>query len=178
MKPIFSFMLLYALCVTLGNCSESNHNLALVTDTDTTLAASALSSSIVSLPQADVHRKLATTVVLSSRTYSLMSNADVEASGICHGIDTYVNLDIGYSLAPDNADSQALIAAHGWGGNLVIVAGGNAYFSLNYALGPPGSFASAAYLMQIGNTYSVSACPIQILLVIHTLFSLLVLVKY
>jgi hypothetical protein len=117
-------------------------------------------------PSPEFHRKLIimTEVYYNGKTYSLLSRAESEnALDICQSV--YLPLEPGYALAPDDADSIAVIATHNWNAQLVVVASGNAYNTANY--GVPGILYGSGYLLTTGVTYRPNICTGQILQVIY-----------
>jgi hypothetical protein len=106
-------------------------------------------------------------IIYNGKTYSLLSHA--APGSTAHNCQTgYLPLDAGYVIAPDDADSIAVIAAHGWDTEGVVVASGNVYLTTNY--GTPGSYAGGGNLLTSGSTYKPGICIMQILQVCSTIF--------
>jgi hypothetical protein len=173
-------VLVRALCVCVAVClgpAAAHSTRVNVTTTTTsrgtsTAAAAAPAShghdgggGVPQQPSPEFHRKLATQVIYNGKTYSLLSHAapDITAN-ICQ--DVYLPLDAGYVIAPDNADSMAVIAAHGWSTHAVIVASGLSYHPNN-----GGSHTVTTSIISIiGSTYKPDTCAsysFQILQVIY-----------
>ena len=75
--------------------------------------------------------------------------------------DNYLPLPAGWVLAPNDATSIAVIAAHGWSTDCAVLADGTAWMSANS--GGLGSPTSRHYLATSGGTYTVTACTRRVL---------------
>jgi hypothetical protein len=107
----------------------------------------------------------ASEVVYNGKTYSVLSHVSPEGTvNTCQ--DLYLPLDSGYVIAPDDADSIAVITAYPWSTDVVIVASGNGYNGANYAI--PGDLYQTSLLSTSGSTYKAVSCSMQILQVIYT----------
>jgi hypothetical protein len=106
-----------------------------------------------------------TSVIYNGKTYSLLSHGAADSTTqACQSV--FLSLDSGYVIAPDDADSKAVITAHPWNTAVVIVASGIGYNSANY--GTPGGLFGAGLLSTSGSTYKAGSCSMQILQVIYT----------
>ena len=77
------------------------------------------------------------------------------------GEPNYLPLPPGYALAPPDADTIAVIAAHGWSTACAVAADGASWVSANpWGLGCPGS---GNYLASSGGSHTVTACPMRVL---------------
>jgi hypothetical protein len=100
-------------------------------------------------------------VIYNGKTYSLLSHlAPDGTSYTCQ--EVYLPLDAGYVLAPDDADSIAVIAAHSWSTHAVVVASGNGYYTAIYGTSA-GSLQGGGWLQTSGSTYKATGCNVQIL---------------
>jgi hypothetical protein len=104
-------------------------------------------------------------VVYNGKTYSVLSHVSaVSTLSACQV--GYLPLDAGYVIAPDDADSKAVITAYPWNTAAVIVGTGNAYKGANFATA--GTLFGSGYLHKRGSGYKTSLCTAQILQVIYT----------
>ena len=74
----------------------------------------------------------------------------------------YLPLPPGYALAPPDADTIAVIAAHGWSTDCAVTAGGDAWVSGNqgsYAGGRCGSYNNLA---SSGGSHTVTSCGLNL----------------
>ena len=93
--------------------------------------------------------------------YSTLADVAVDTSGSqCQS--SYITLPTGWAIAPDNVDSKAVIAAHQWSTNLLVVSSGYAYMSA-YSDRMTQLYGSS-YLNQTGVQYKVRGCNSQILI--------------
>jgi len=74
----------------------------------------------------------------------------------------YLPLPPGYELAPNDADSVAVIAAHGWSTQCAVLADGTAWYSAGIVAGMSCGSATGN-LATSGDTYTVTSCPMQAL---------------
>jgi hypothetical protein len=169
-------LLVRALCVCVAVClgpATAHSTRVNVTTTTTTggkapAPAPALSTShggggVPQQSPPEFHRKLANAyeVIYNGKTYSLLSHAAPDSTSMtCQS--AYLPLDAGYVIAPDNADSIAVIAAHRWSTTAVVVASGNGYYTANSGTSA-GSFDGSGWLQTSGSTYKATGCNVQIL---------------
>ena len=95
--------------------------------------------------------------------YSTLADVAVDSSQLLCQTD-YITLPDNWVIAPDNADSIAVIAAHYWSTHCVVVVSGTSYCGLQYGSGSGGSCGSGLLLSQGGAQYAVSSCTRQILI--------------
>ena len=97
-------------------------------------------------------------MIYNNKTYAVLSHADPNGAGsACQS--GYMSVEPGFVLAPQDADSLAVIAAHKWSTTVVILANGVSYFSKSNAL-----YSNGANKLRVdGSTYDTSVCPGQIL---------------
>ena len=69
----------------------------------------------------------------------------------------YLPLPAGWVLAPNDATSIAVVAAHGWSTYCPVLADGTARYSAN-AGGYAGDSCASDYLVTSGGTYTVTTC--------------------
>eukprot|EP01045_Picozoa_sp_COSAG04_P006354 COSAG04_NODE_310_length_17225_cov_12.768014_12_plen_520_part_00 len=82
-------------------------------------------------------------------------------SHICHTYEppNYLPLPLGYALAPPDADTIAVIAAHGWSAECAVAADGAAWYSANNNYYTPGGrCGSSNRLASSGGSYTVTHC--------------------
>ena len=71
-------------------------------------------------------------VVHNGTAYRTLDDAPPEGgSSGCQGPSNYLPLPPGYALVPPNADTIAVIAAHGWSTSCAVTADGAAWVSAN-----------------------------------------------
>lgn len=105
-----------------------------------------------------------TSVVYNGNTYSTLSGVAVDSSTDNACQSGYIAIPSGWSLAPNNAASIAVIAAHQWSTCAMVTADGTTYWTANN--GPtPGSLLRIGGYVQSGNTYAVSQCYLEILII-------------
>eukprot|EP01045_Picozoa_sp_COSAG04_P023581 COSAG04_NODE_2824_length_3532_cov_1.608506_5_plen_145_part_00 len=78
----------------------------------------------------------------------------------------YLPLPAGWVLAPNDATSIAVVAAHGWSTYCAVLADGTAWVSANDWSGvSPGDscFSGTNYLATSGGTYTVTSCGSRVL---------------
>ena len=83
----------------------------------------------------------------------------------------YLPLPPGYELAPNDADSVAVIAAHGWSTTCVVLADGSAWRSANHGRAGEACALSSANSLVVGSAasaggvvgYSVTRCNLRVL---------------
>ena len=68
----------------------------------------------------------------------------------------YLPLPAGWVLAPNDATSIAVVAAHGWSTACAVLADGTAWYSANWH--PGASCGSGNSLATSGGTYTVTGC--------------------
>ena len=73
----------------------------------------------------------------------------------------YLPLPAGWVLAPNDATSIAVVAAHGWGTFCAVLADGTAWESGNSMA--PGVHCGSDRLATSGGTYTVTACNLRVL---------------
>ena len=73
--------------------------------------------------------------------------------------DNYLPLPAGWVLAPNDATSIAVVAAHGWSTGCAVLADGSSWASGNN--GSPGGNCGSGYLATSGGTYTVTDCPLR-----------------
>eukprot|EP01045_Picozoa_sp_COSAG04_P015899 COSAG04_NODE_1290_length_7359_cov_33.592837_3_plen_450_part_00 len=87
------------------------------------------------------------------------------SSGRCRTYEygpNYLPLPPGYALAPPDADTIAVIAAHGWSTSCAVTAGGTAWRSANF--GNAGDrYGLANYLASSGGSHTVTTCNRRVL---------------
>ena len=71
------------------------------------------------------------------------------------GNDNYLPLPAGGVLAPNDATSIAVVAAHGWSTNCVVLADGTGWVSANLNAG---AYCGGGFLATSGGTYTVTRC--------------------
>jgi hypothetical protein len=104
------------------------------------------------------------TVVYNGKTYSVLSHVAADGTGSdCQA--GFLSVDAGYAIAPDNADSIAVIAAHTWSTDVVIVASGNGYRAVNFPTA--GALHASDLLLTSGSMYMPGSCNMQVLQVIY-----------
>lgn len=95
--------------------------------------------------------------------YSLLSNHLVD------GFDSYcqdncTELPENWAVAPDNADSIAVISAHYWSTNVVVVANGKGYWGLRETPGfAPGELLGEDMLFTDGTMYAPIDCNFKVM---------------
>jgi hypothetical protein len=100
------------------------------------------------------------TVVYNGNTYSTLADVAVGGTGSsCQ--NNYLALPSGWSIAPDNVDSQTVIHMYPWNCDVVVVASGNSYGASRFTEG----LWNAKMLYQSGSTYAAGACTLQILII-------------
>ena len=86
---------------------------------------------------------------------------DGRDSGYCswsnRGEPNYLPLPPGYALAPPDADTIAVIAAHGWSTDCAVTADGAAWWSANNGY-VPGDRCGSDDLASSGGSHTVTAC--------------------
>ena len=78
----------------------------------------------------------------------------------------YLPLPPGYALAPPDADTIAVIAAHGWGTECAVTADGAAWYSGNWGPGNrerAGDRFGSNRLVSSGGSHTVRSCPYRVL---------------
>ncbi len=71
----------------------------------------------------------------------------------------YLPLPAGWVLAPNDATSIAVVAAHGWGTGCAVLADGTAWITPAYSDGSyAGNSCSSGELATSGGTYTVTGC--------------------
>ena len=75
----------------------------------------------------------------------------------------YLPLPAGWVLAPNDATSIAVVAAHGWSTNCPVLADGTARTSANWGSSAGDSCGSNSYLATSGGTYTVTDCNKRVL---------------
>ena len=89
-------------------------------------------------------------------TWRTLDGADPQGTdGGCQGTSNYLPLPPGYALAPPNADTIAVITAHGWSTGCAVAAGGGAWGSANYYRAGD-RCGSGNYLASSGGSHTVS----------------------
>ena len=102
-------------------------------------------------------------VSYNGRIYSTLSDVPVDGGDqLCQ--NGYISLPSGYTVAPDNADSIAVIAAHTWSTDVVIVASGNAYGVSRFSNGT--QYGSGGLLSQNGSSYLSNLCFGEVLIML------------
>eukprot|EP00285_Hemiselmis_virescens_P011749 CAMPEP_0173393108 /NCGR_PEP_ID=MMETSP1356-20130122/21915_1 /TAXON_ID=77927 ORGANISM="Hemiselmis virescens, Strain PCC157" /NCGR_SAMPLE_ID=MMETSP1356 /ASSEMBLY_ACC=CAM_ASM_000847 /LENGTH=1129 /DNA_ID=CAMNT_0014351075 /DNA_START=21 /DNA_END=3410 /DNA_ORIENTATION=+ len=82
---------------------------------------------------------------------------------VAHCQRSYVALPSGWSIAPNDANSKAVIAAHPWGTHVVFVRDGTSYHASRYP--PPGNtFRLHRQILKSGNSYRPPFCHARILI--------------
>ena len=71
--------------------------------------------------------------------------------------DNYLPLPPGYALAPPDADTIAVIAAHGWSTYCAVAADGWSWYSGS------GDRCSSSVLASSGGSHTVTSCPRRVL---------------
>ena len=79
----------------------------------------------------------------------------------CANTPNYLSLPAGWVLAPNDATSIAVVAAHTWSTYCAVLADGTAWNSANYA--PAGGSCSWGMLATSGGTYTVRYCDRRVL---------------
>ncbi len=76
----------------------------------------------------------------------------------------YLPLPAGWVLAPNDATSIAVVAAHGWGTGCAVLADGTAWITPAYSDGSyAGNSCSSGELATSGGTYTVVSCNLRVL---------------
>ena len=75
----------------------------------------------------------------------------------------YLPLPPGYALAPPDADTIAVIAAHGWSTACAVTADGAAWRSANQGSSAGGRCGSGNYLASSGGSHTVTGCFLRVL---------------
>ena len=75
--------------------------------------------------------------------------------------DNYLPLPAGWVLAPNDATSIAVVAAHGWSTGCAVLADGSSWGSGNN--GSPGGSCASDRLATSGGTYTVTHCRYRVL---------------
>jgi hypothetical protein len=102
------------------------------------------------------------TVLYGGYLYATLANEVVEGTcGATCQSGVFIDLPAGWSVAPDNADSVAVIAAHTWNTHVLVVDTGNSYGGLCYT---KGGFFNANMLSQSGTSYKVNSCSLHVLI--------------
>ena len=84
----------------------------------------------------------------------------------CQRSNNYLPLPAGWVLAPNDATSIAVVAAHGWSTYCPVLADGTSWGSANAAgtsWGSPGGSCGSDRLATSGGTYTVTACRQRVL---------------
>ena len=81
----------------------------------------------------------------------------------CQGYDNYLPLPAGWVLAPNDATSIAVVAAHGWSTACPVLADGTSWYSANGGAGAGDSCLSGNRLATSGGTYTVTVCRLRVL---------------
>lgn len=101
-------------------------------------------------------------IVYNGKTYSTLTHVKPDGTdSLCQ--NDYYELSPGYMLAPHDADSIAVIKAHSWSTNFVILSDGSAYYTSVHDTLNAGTLWSSDQLASEGNLYGVSMCDAQIL---------------
>ena len=82
------------------------------------------------------------------------------------GQDNYLPLPAGWVLAPNDATSIAVVAAHGWSTNCPVLADGTSWRSGNFADSlsyTPGDSCGSGKLATSRGTYTVTGCARRVL---------------
>ena len=82
-----------------------------------------------------------------------------------NGEPNYLPLPPGYALAPPDADTIAVIAAHGWSTGCVVTADGGSWGSANSRThyGTPGGRCGSNQLASSGDSHTVRYCSKRVL---------------
>lgn len=100
-------------------------------------------------------------VVHNGKVYSLLTHVPPDST-LLYCQEVFLPVEDGFQIAPDDEDSRTVIGGHKWGTQMVVLANGNAYFTLN--LGSPGSLWGSGQLLQDGpNFFKPLNCHLQIL---------------
>ena len=101
---------------------------------------------------------------MSYNGYYYSTLADVVPSGLAGATcqSGYKSVPFGWELAPDVAESKAVIAAYTWSTHVLVLSGGYSYNGAGYST--PGGLFSYSSLYTSGTTYAVSGCSLQILI--------------
>ena len=88
---------------------------------------------------------------------------EYRSDGYCttRGDDNYLPLPAGWVLAPNDATSIAVVAAHGWSTHCAVLADGTTWYSANY--NPGDQCGSSLRLATSGGTYTVTGCRLRVL---------------
>ena len=87
---------------------------------------------------------------------------DVDSDWECTGGgNNYLPLPAGWVLAPNDATSIAVVAAHGWSTGCAVLADGTAWYSANW--GTAGDSCGSNSLATSGGTYTVTNCYSRVL---------------
>eukprot|EP01045_Picozoa_sp_COSAG04_P015137 COSAG04_NODE_1177_length_7916_cov_13.807599_6_plen_730_part_00 len=107
-------------------------------------------------------------VVYNGTAYRTLDDAPPEGpydhgdpNSSCQGTSNYLPLPPGYALAPPDADTIAVIAAHGWSTYGIVTADGGSWYS-----GSGRSFsggASSYWLASSGGSHTVTTCNFRVL---------------
>lgn len=107
------------------------------------------------------HRRLLSEyVIYNQQVYALLTHLNPDGTDmLCQSnqVFNYLPVEYGFVLAPDDANSVAVIQAHKWSTNSVVVASGVSYKTLT------GEYYASGQLLTSSNMYSVASCPQQIL---------------
>ena len=124
-------------------------------------AAGSFSSSSISSSPATV---LSNVVSYNGRSYAALDGASPwDSSQQCQS--GYIALPPGWSIAPDNADSIAVISSYRWGTHRMVLSDGASYWTLNTYTGQFGG--SNMLTQRFWNgvvTFGVNGCNFRILI--------------
>ena len=94
-------------------------------------------------------------------------NRGCQADSDGWGSTNFLPVPPGYVLAPNDADTLAVIAAHSWSTHCAVLADGTAWWATNQLSGyPAGSDCyndQGPFLVNEGGTYTVAWCTMRVL---------------
>ena len=108
-------------------------------------------------------------VVYNGAAYRTLDDAPPEGgeggapNAGCQGRSSYLPLPPGYALAPPDADTIAVIAAHGWSTRCAVAADGGAWCSANEGSSAGNRCNRGNYLASSGGSHTVMGCHRRVL---------------
>ena len=98
-------------------------------------------------------------VVYNGTAYRTLDDAPPEGGQYgCQGTSNYLPLPPGYALAPPDADTIAVIAAHGWSTSCAVTADGAAWYSASQRSYAGDRCGSGNFLASSGGSHTVTDC--------------------
>ena len=98
--------------------------------------------------------------------YRTLDGTDPERTTVgCQGSSNYLALPPAFTVAPNDADSIAVTAAHAWGTHVLVVADGAGFWTSQGSTGetPGGRFRTGERLLSSDGRYTVGSCSMRVL---------------